>query len=460
MPSCVPRLVLSASRCPACQGPLLQQDGYLQCGPCDTFFPVIDGIPRLRLEDAAAHPSPPGLDLSILLLTFNEADNLRLLLPPLRGVLDDLECTYEIVVMDGGSSDDTEGVATRQGARVHVQSRPGYGSAYREGLAACQGDRIAVLDADLSHDPGLLRVLWRQRDAADLLIGSRYIHGGGADTEPSRLLLSKILNGIFRWAVGTDICDLSSGYRLARRVVMQALPLKGRDFDVVVEASTTVAVQGYEVREVPMFYKPRGAGASKVRLGRFARSYARLLLRVLAERTDRLKGQGVRALPMVRQAMDAARFGLVRRLLEPEDAESLLLGDVEPQVARAYPRALLCSHRDEVLRRVARHTGMLVQGDLDALPFPDAAFAHVVLCLGTGQSLTPPVVAEARRVVREGGHLVVIAPDRYPGLLPRWPLLIQHPTTGPVAALLQEGFTDAQCWNLAESEKIWSVVRA
>lgn len=458
MPARAPRLILASSRCPSCRGSLIQQDDTLRCASCASCFPVLEGIARLRVGDAAPQPQAPGLDLSILLLTFNEADNLRLLLPPLREVLEDLHCTWEVVVMDGGSSDDTTAVAAEHGARVLMQVRPGYGAAYREGVAACQGERIAVLDADLSHDPGLLRVLWRQREAADLLIGSRYVDGGGADTVPMRLLLSRILNGVFRTAVGTEVHDLSSGYRLVRRAVMQSLPLRGRDFDVVVEASSRVVLGGHLVREVPMFYKPRGAGVSKVRLARFARSYALMLTRIVGERMATLARLGWQSLPSARQATDAARLRLLRSLIEPRDAESLLLGDVNPRLARVYPRTVICADRDDLLHRLARHTGLLVQGDLDRLPFADETFAHVVLFLENRGQLDEMVLGEARRVLRPGGNLVIVVPQPRAALGPCTPAL-RGVRPDDVGLPTEMAGNEARAWSLGGTELVWSVAR-
>ena len=120
-------------------------------------------------------------DLTIIIPALNEQENLRLLLPQIQDVLHDLAIRSEVIVVDGGSHDETQQVASAAGARVVEQSERGYGGALIAGFAAAKAPYVATMDADLSHPPVFLKDFWQQRDQADLLVASRYVKGGRAD---------------------------------------------------------------------------------------------------------------------------------------------------------------------------------------------------------------------------------------------------------------------------------------
>ncbi|MEO6029465.1 MAG: glycosyltransferase family 2 protein, partial [Candidatus Binatia bacterium] len=127
------------------------------------------------------------VDLTIVLPVLNERLNVEQLLPRTIEVLRSIGCSYELVVVDGGSTDGTPDAAVAGGARVIRQTLPGYGGALREGLAAAAGTYILTLDADLSHDPDFIVKLWRSRERAEVVIASRYVRGGVAYMPRHRL---------------------------------------------------------------------------------------------------------------------------------------------------------------------------------------------------------------------------------------------------------------------------------
>jgi glycosyltransferase involved in cell wall biosynthesis len=113
-------------------------------------------------EQDAMNESRPGAtgdgrtlppELAIVIPARNERENLELLLPALRETLDGLGVTWEIVVVDGGSSDGTPEAATRRGARVVQQEARGYGAALLAGFAATAAPWIVTMDANCSHRP-------------------------------------------------------------------------------------------------------------------------------------------------------------------------------------------------------------------------------------------------------------------------------------------------------------------
>src|SRR5437660_1900234 len=133
-------------------------------------------------------------DLSIVISALNEAENLRLLLPMIREVIDELGVRAEIIVVDGGSTDNSKLVAHQLSALVVEQSERGYGGALLAGFAAASAPYVATMDADLSHPPVFLKQVWRGRSNSDLLIASRYIAGCQAGMATGRRMLSPPLN--------------------------------------------------------------------------------------------------------------------------------------------------------------------------------------------------------------------------------------------------------------------------
>jgi dolichol-phosphate mannosyltransferase len=149
-----------------------------------------------------------GPDLAIVIPAWNERENLELLLPALRETLDGLRASWEIIVVDGGSSDGTAEAAVRRGARVVQQEALGYGGALLAGFAATSAPWVITMDADCSHRPIFIEELWRRRNEAEVLIASRYVAGGRADMGAFRRLLSHVLNRTYARALSLDIREV------------------------------------------------------------------------------------------------------------------------------------------------------------------------------------------------------------------------------------------------------------
>jgi len=225
----------------------------------------------------AATESP---ELTVVIPAWNERDNLESLLPSLKGILVRLSAPWEIVVVDGGSTDGTPEAARRHGARVIPQTERGYGGALLAGLAAAHTPYLVTMDADLSHPPLFLEEFWRRRDEAQVLIASRYVPGGKAQMSRFRRLLSLILNRTYSALLSVPVRDLSSGFRLYHREALLALKPAARDFDFLEEVLVGAYRQGGRVLEIPFHYMPRRAGRSHVRLIRFGWAFLKTLARM------------------------------------------------------------------------------------------------------------------------------------------------------------------------------------
>lgn len=217
------------------------------------------------------------IPLSIITLAYNEADNLKILIPRLQEVADALSIPYEIIVIDGQSKDNTVEVAQRLGARVFVQEQPGYGYAFHLAFREARGEYVLNVDADCSHNPKFIKTLWERHAPNRLVIASRYVRQGGATMPLFRLILSHILNSVYLRAFSLPYRDLSSGFRLYHAKTMEPI-LKtrtGRDFDVLLEVLLKLHVCRVEIIEVPFLYEPRLHGSSTVHLVKFGASYAK-----------------------------------------------------------------------------------------------------------------------------------------------------------------------------------------
>jgi dolichol-phosphate mannosyltransferase len=211
----------------------------------------------------------------LVLPTYNEAANVEAVVD---AALANLPPDGRVLVVDDGSPDGTGDIADRLAAeragRVEVLHRPvkdGLGPAYiagfRHALAGGAGF-VLEMDADFSHDPADLPRLLAAMSGADLAIGSRYVPGGGVENwPPIRRFLSRGGSGYARRVLGLGIRDLTGGYKCFRREVLEAIDLDAidsRGYAFQVELTYRVAQCGFRVVEVPIVFRDRRDGVSKM----------------------------------------------------------------------------------------------------------------------------------------------------------------------------------------------------
>lgn len=225
--------------------------------------------------------------LSVVVPTYNERGNLPLLV---EAIDEEAPRPYEIVVVDDGSPDGTGDVAREMAGSFPVElvERPdqsGLGSAYRDGFAAARGDAIAQMDADLSHDARALEDLVAAvEDGAGVAVGSRYVEDGSVEHWPLvRRTISRGANLLARGALRLDVRDATSGFRCfaaGQADLVQDTHADGFAFQVEVLANARA--RGITVREVPICFRDRAEGESKLGAGEmvgFSRTVARLALK-------------------------------------------------------------------------------------------------------------------------------------------------------------------------------------
>jgi len=213
----------------------------------------------------------------VILPTYQEAENIGPIVEAVSAKLGDGD---RILVVDDNSPDGTGRIADELAAKsemVEVLHRPGkqgLGPAYLAGFeVALDGGAglIVQMDADFSHDPAYLPRLVAASELADLVLGSRYVPGGGiTEWGGLRKLISRGGSLYSRTLLGVAVRDLTGGFKCFRREVLEAIDLNevaasGYSFQIEMTYRTLKA--GFEVLEVPITFRERTAGASKMSTG-------------------------------------------------------------------------------------------------------------------------------------------------------------------------------------------------
>jgi dolichol-phosphate mannosyltransferase len=213
----------------------------------------------------------------IVLPTYNERDNIEPFLRAVREVSD-----VDVLVVDDNSPDGTADLVRELGSELggievlQRETKAGLGSAYRAGFdkvlgtgGDCAYDVVVTMDADLSHDPVILRTMLALiDDGADTVIGSRYVRGGGTTDWPiRRQLLSKWGNGYTRRLLRLTPHDCTSGYRAYRASALAAIDphdTSAEGYAFLTELVRRLTRHGYRIVETPIVFRDRTSGKSKM----------------------------------------------------------------------------------------------------------------------------------------------------------------------------------------------------
>jgi dolichol-phosphate mannosyltransferase len=413
-----------------------------------------------------------SIDLSVILPVMNEGENLRALLPRMRALLEREGLAYEIIVVDGGSSDGTPAIAESLGARAVRERRRGYAGAVETGFAEARGDYLLTLDADMSHDPGFVTKMWRARTRADIVIASRYTRGGMAYASTGRSVLSRLLNFAMRHALSLPIRDISSGFRLYRREAIAGLELTSHNFEVLEELLVKAYTSGFSVYEVPFTYFPRDAGRSHARLIRFGLSLTRAAITLwplrnaftAADYEDRA----------FYSKLPPQRYWQRRRhriiTFWARGASRILdLGCGSSMIMQSLNHAIGMDLSMAKVRFLNRQGLPLVRGSVFALPFRSASCD----CLIVSQVIEhirhdDVLLTEMWRVLEPGGSLLIGTPDygtrAWRAIEPIYGLLkpgryrddhVTHYTRESLSAMLErQGFIHEETAYIAGAELI------
>jgi glycosyltransferase involved in cell wall biosynthesis len=226
------------------------------------------------MEVPSSHDRPR---LSVVIPALNEARNIGHVLRTLP------EDVFEVVLVDGHSTDGTVEVAraVRDDIRVVQQPGTGKGDALAAGFAACRGEVVVMLDADGSADGAEIpRFVDALLDGADLVKGSRFLNGGGStDLSPLRRVGNRVFCSMVNGLFGTRYSDLCYGYNAAWLKELNGLALDCGGFEVETVLSIRSAKSGLRVAEVPSLEAARLHGQSNLRTFRDGFRVLRAILR-------------------------------------------------------------------------------------------------------------------------------------------------------------------------------------
>jgi dolichol-phosphate mannosyltransferase len=214
------------------------------------------------------------LRVTVCLPTYNERGNLEPMLKALRAVLPP---GGRVLVIDDASPDGTGELADRLAAELpevsvlHRARKGGLGPAYVAGFRQALADGaelVLEIDCDFSHDPNDVPRLLAAAGDADLVLGSRYVDGGGVrNWGLARRAISAGGSAYARIVLGTSVRDLTGGFKCYRREVLEAIPLErisSKGYAFQIETTYRAARAGFRVVEVPITFVDREVGRSKM----------------------------------------------------------------------------------------------------------------------------------------------------------------------------------------------------
>jgi dolichol-phosphate mannosyltransferase len=224
------------------------------------------------------------MELSVILPAYLEEENLRILLPRVKKVLDQLTPENEVIVVDTEKPMDGTKEACVEAGAIYI-NRTGsntYGSAIRSGVEKAQGKSIIFMDADGSHYPEFIKKLWAERENNDIVIASRYIEGGHTENSAVLVLMSKIVNWGYAFFLGLKVKDVSNSFKLYRAEYLKELTLKCDNFDVVEEILYKIIKNHKDcsIKELPFSFKQRMFGETKRNLPLFVLTYIQTLIKL------------------------------------------------------------------------------------------------------------------------------------------------------------------------------------
>jgi dolichol-phosphate mannosyltransferase len=212
--------------------------------------------------------------VTVCLPTYNERENLERMLRALREVLPD---DGGVLVVDDGSPDGTGELADRLAGEIpnvsvlHRARKEGLGPAYIAGFRQALADGaelVLEMDCDFSHDPADVPRLLAAAEDADVVLGSRYVAGGGVrNWGRLRRFISAGGSTYARILLGTQVRDLTGGFKCFRRTVLETIPLErisSRGYAFQIETTYRALRAGFRVTEVPIVFVDRAEGQSKM----------------------------------------------------------------------------------------------------------------------------------------------------------------------------------------------------
>lgn len=237
------------------------------------------------------------MKLSVVIPARNEARNIGPCLDELRLALDSHgEIPYELIVVDDNSDDETASIVEgrmRSNARIRLVRRAppaGFGRAIRAGVEAAGGDVVVICMADMSDDPNdLLAYYSKIVEGYDCVYGSRFIRGSQVQRYPRlKLALNRVVNRTLQVLFWCEFNDLTNAFKAYRRDVLRDCgPYRACHFDITLEMSLGALVRRCRIAQIPIRWRGRTWGSSKLRLREMGPKYFRTALTMFCRKLQR-----------------------------------------------------------------------------------------------------------------------------------------------------------------------------
>ncbi len=223
--------------------------------------------------------------ISVVLLAYEEAENLRVLLPLITEQLVQTKEKFEIIVIDTPEPlDDTPEICRQFNAKYVNQRYPYFGGAFRTGIEEARYDKFLIMDSDGSHNPKYITDIYRKfKEGADVVIGSRYTEGGVTNDSASSIIMSKILNTVFRIITGIKAKDISTDFRMYDTAQLKKVQLSCHNYDILQEVLMKLKINNRDlvIKEIPISFDKRMFGDSKRRLIPFIIGYIKTMFKLM-----------------------------------------------------------------------------------------------------------------------------------------------------------------------------------
>ena len=217
------------------------------------------------------------IEITVVIPTYNEKDNIRILIPAIADVFSDRH--YEIVVVDDGSPDGTAACVealAKEGFPVRVikkEIKEGIGAALRVGYDSGRGRVLCSIDADLSFEPEQFSKMYTEiKNGADLVLGSRHRPGGYYEVPNASIWMKYIISRTGNWVVKTftrmPLNDYSANFRMIKADVWKQIGTREKTNTLLFEMVLKTWVKGFHVTEIPIRFLDRRLGESKLKLPR------------------------------------------------------------------------------------------------------------------------------------------------------------------------------------------------
>ncbi len=224
--------------------------------------------------------------LSIVLPAYQEAENLKVLLPKIKEQVNQLHLEYEILIVDTMKPmDHTPEICKEQGV-VYLNRSGGnnYGDAIRTGIQKAKGEYIVYMDADGSHQSTDILRLYEEiiKSRTDIVIGSRYVKNGNTDNSFILVFMSYVLNLAYRIIFRLNVKDVSNSFRIYDAEKLKSIHLTCENFDIVEEILIRLKKKypGLQIEEIPVQFNKRMFGESKRNLIKFIFTYLQTIVRL------------------------------------------------------------------------------------------------------------------------------------------------------------------------------------